>query len=241
MRQAFIAVFCLGWIGVAGSAQAADKPNPTGNWTIAIEVLGESHTYLLKLKVDGEKLTGSVVDDKNNEVGRGKEYPLRAGKYKDGALSFTVIGDGHGAQMPIVATGRFSGDTMKGKANAELDGQALNIVWEAQRIVAGNPTGTWNMSVEVNGKKQEFTLKLKLDGDKLTGAMVGKNGKESVLQNAKYKDGDMSFTIVRDEVGKKMPITVTAIAVGETMSGMADFTLDGQEQNISWEAKRATK
>ena len=35
------------------------------------------------------------------------------------------------------------------------------------------PTGTWTWSVTRNGQTRESTLKLKLEGDKLTGASVG--------------------------------------------------------------------
>ena len=51
---------------------------------------------------------------------------------------------------------------------------------------AGDPTGTWKWTTEFNGQTRESTLKLKLDGDKLTGAMVGRNNNETPIENVGY-------------------------------------------------------
>ena len=39
-----------------------------------------------------------------------------------------------------------------------------------------DPTGTWKWETERNGQKRETVLKLKLDGDKLTGTITGRAG-----------------------------------------------------------------
>ena len=40
-----------------------------------------------------------------------------------------------------------------------------------------DPTGTWKWETERGGQKRETTLKLKLDGDKLTGTITAGGGK----------------------------------------------------------------
>ena len=45
-----------------------------------------------------------------------------------------------------------------------------------------NPTGTWKWTVKFGEQTREMTLKLKLDGDKLTGAMLGRDGKETPIR-----------------------------------------------------------
>ncbi len=62
---------------------------------------------------------------------------------------------------------------------------------------AENPTGTWKWSVTFNDQTREQTLKLKLEGDKLTGAMVGRDNQETPIEKATYKDGEISFTSTR--------------------------------------------
>src|SRR4051812_37691426 len=64
-------------------------------------------------------------------------------------------------------------------------------------------TGTWKWSVTRNGQTRETTLKLKLDGGKLTGAIVGRDNKETAIEDASYKDGQVSFKVVRERDGQK--------------------------------------
>ena len=101
-----------------------------------------------------------------------------------------------------------------------------------------NPTGTWKWKVEINGQEREFTLKLKLDGDKLTGAMIGRDGNETAIQEAKYKDGEVSFKVERERNGNKFTIKYTGKVSGDTLKGKAEFERDGQTRSRDWEAKR---
>ena len=62
---------------------------------------------------------------------------------------------------------------------------------------ADDPTGTWKWEVKFNDQSHEVTLKLKLEGDKLTGAMSGRNG-DIAIADASFKDGAISFSITRE-------------------------------------------
>ena len=48
-----------------------------------------------------------------------------------------------------------------------------------------NLTGTWKYTVEFGGQSREVTMKLKQDGAKLTGAVLGRNGQETPIQDGK--------------------------------------------------------
>jgi hypothetical protein len=102
-----------------------------------------------------------------------------------------------------------------------------------------NPTGTWKWSVKMGEQTREFTLKLKLDGDKLTGSMPGRDGKETPIADAKYKDGELSFTITREREGQKFTSKYSGKVSGDTIKGKVEFTREGQTQSRDWEAKRA--
>jgi hypothetical protein len=104
-----------------------------------------------------------------------------------------------------------------------------------------DPNGTWKWSVEINGQKREQTLKLKLDGDKLTGAMVGRNNQETKIEDGKYKDGDVSFSVTRERNGQKFTTKYTGKVTGDTLKGKAESERDGKTQSRDWEAKRATE
>jgi hypothetical protein len=99
-----------------------------------------------------------------------------------------------------------------------------------------NPTGTWKWTMSARQQTHEVTLKLKLEGDKLSGAILGRNGKENPIQDATYKDGDLSFKVVRERQGKKMTSTYTGKVSGDTITGKIQF---GDNQSRDWTVKRA--
>jgi hypothetical protein len=101
-----------------------------------------------------------------------------------------------------------------------------------------DPTGTWKWSVTFNNQTREMTLKLKLEGDKLSGTMLGRDNQETAIEDAKYKDGEVSFTVTRERNGQKFTIKYQGKVSGDTIKGKAEFQRDGQAQSRDWEAKR---
>jgi hypothetical protein len=228
-----VAALVLAFVGMASIAQAAEKPNPTGTWKWSVSFGDQTREMTLKLKLEKDQLTGAVVG-----IGD-KDIPIQDAKYKDGDLSFTVVPEFNGQKFTIKKTGKVSGDTIKGKTEFERDGQAQSMDWVAQRVVPANPAGTWKWSVSFGGQSREMTLKLKLEKDQLTGAMVGRNGQETAIQDAKCKDGDVSFTVVRERNGQKMTSKYTGKVSGDTIKGKTEFERQGQPQSRDWEAKRS--
>jgi hypothetical protein len=115
----------------------------------------------------------------------------------------------------------------------------LAIVMTAGMVrAAESPTGTWKWEVKVNEQTIDLSLKLKQDGDKLTGALTGPGG-ETEIQDGKYKDGDLSFTVVRERNGQKMTFKYTGKVSGDTIKGKTDIDRDGQTSSRDWDAKRS--
>ena len=102
-----------------------------------------------------------------------------------------------------------------------------------------NPNGTWKWTVQMGEQKREQTLKLKLDGDKLTGAMVGRNNEETAIEDGKYKDGELSFKVTRERQGQKSTTKYVGKVSGDTIKGKRESERDGKAQSRDWEAKRA--
>ena len=118
------AVICV--LAVAGMARADDKSNPTGTWKYTADVNGQSIEVTIKLKLEGDKLTGSVsVLD--------TETKIEDAKYKDGEASFTVNRDMDGNKFTLKYKGKFKGDTFKGKRELERDGETNTREFEAKR------------------------------------------------------------------------------------------------------------
>ena len=102
-----------------------------------------------------------------------------------------------------------------------------------------SPTGTWKWEVERNGQKRTMTLKLKADGDKLTGSMPGRNNQETMIEDGTFKDGKVSFKITREMMGNKIVTTYTGTVEGDTLKLKTESERNGQKQTRDIEAKRS--
>jgi hypothetical protein len=118
------AVVCV--LAVTSMVRAEDKPNPTGTWKYTAEVNGQSIDVTIKLKLEGDKLTGtvSVLDT---------ETKIEDSKYNDGEVSFTVHPEVNGNKFTIKYKGKIKGDSFKGKRELERDGQTNSREFEAKR------------------------------------------------------------------------------------------------------------
>jgi hypothetical protein len=101
-----------------------------------------------------------------------------------------------------------------------------------------DPTGTWKWTVDFGGQTREQTLKLKLEGDKLTGTMLGRNNQETKIEDGKFKDGQVSFTVTRERDGQKFVMKYSAKVTGDTLKGKTEFERDGEKTSRDFEAKR---
>jgi hypothetical protein len=97
------------------------------------------------------------------------------------------------------------------------------------------PEGTWKWSVERNGEKIETTLKLKLEGDKLSGTLTGRDGKETAIEEASYKDGELKFQVKRERNGNTITIKYSGKVEGDTITGKAE----NGDRSRDWKAERA--
>jgi hypothetical protein len=101
------------------------------------------------------------------------------------------------------------------------------------------PTGTWKWTVKFNDQELNFTLKLKAEGDKLTGALSGPRDQESKIEDGTYKDGEVAFKVTRERNGQKFVIKYKGKVSGDTIKGKSEFDRNGETMSRDWEAKRA--
>ncbi|MBC8115258.1 MAG: hypothetical protein H7062_12815 [Candidatus Saccharimonas sp.] len=114
----------------------------------------------------------------------------------------------------------------------------IGMVGMAQAADKPDPTGTWKWSVTVNDQKRDATLKLKLEGDKLTGTMLGRNNQETAIEDATFKDGEVAFSVTRERNGQKNTTKYKGKLDGDTIKGKSESERDGKTQSRDWEAKR---
>jgi hypothetical protein len=90
---------------------------------------GQTREVVLKLKLEGDKLTGAIVGQNNQETA------ISEGTFKDGTVTFKVARPGRdGATRTDSYTGKFEGaDTIKGKYSTQRGGETQEVDWEAKR------------------------------------------------------------------------------------------------------------
>jgi hypothetical protein len=120
-------------------------------------------------------------------------------------------------------------------------GFALSLFAPAvhSRAKAADATGTWKWTVERNGQTFDVTLKLKQDDKKLSGAMIGRNGNETAIEDAKVDGDEVSFTVVRTFGDNKVVQKYKGKLNGDSIKGKIEVDRDGEKTTRDWEAKRS--
>ncbi len=126
-------------LAVTLPAQAQDKKaDPTGTWSWSQPGRngGPERVTTLKLKLEGEKVTGTV-----SAPGRGgaqaTETAIEDGKLKGDELTFAVSREFNGNKFTTKYSGKVSADAIKGKIEspARGGGDPVSRDWEAKRVV----------------------------------------------------------------------------------------------------------
>ena len=105
-------------------------------------------------------------------------------------------------------------------------------------VAADNPTGTWKWTASLGGQDREQTLTLKLEGDKLTGSMPGRDNAVTQISDASFKDNKVSFSVTREFNGQKRTTKYNGTLSGDTITGKSERERDGQTTSTDWVAKR---
>lgn len=204
--------------------------NAAGIWKWSLsQQTGET---ILTLKQDGEKLSGSYT----NQFGKAE---IMEGTLKESDLSFKVKRDFNGQEFVIKYSGKLAGDKITGKAEFDINGETRALDWEAKREIAkAAATGNWNTALILgDGNRIEGMLKLKQEGEKLTGATV-RNENETPIQDGKVSGDEIAFTVVREREGRKVTAKYKGKITGDTIKGKVESDWSGDWQTLDWEGTR---
>ena len=113
------------------------KADPTGTWSWSVPGRngGEARVSTLKLKVENDKLTGSISSP-GRQGAQGRETAIENGKVKGDEVSFSVTREFQGNKFTQKYNGKVSGDAIKGKIEFERNGETQSREWEAKRVTA---------------------------------------------------------------------------------------------------------
>jgi hypothetical protein len=104
-------------------------------------------------------------------------------------------------------------------------------------------TGDWKWEMRGrggNGQAREVTLKLKQDGEKLTGTITGFQGQATAIKEGTIKKGEVSFEVTRERNGNTFTQKYKGKLEGDTIKGTVEFEINGETRTRPWEAKRST-
>lgn len=108
----------------------------------------------------------------------------------------------------------------------------------ASALAAADANGTWKWSFNANGNNIDILLKLKADGEKLSGTVAFGDRPGTEIMNGEFKNDEVSFTTVRERNGQSFTTKYKGKIDGDTLKGTIQLTRDGQERTVDWEAKR---
>lgn len=105
-------------------------------------------------------------------------------------------------------------------------------------------TWTWTMQGRNGGPERKVTLKLKVEGDKLTGKISaparGGESRDTEIKDGKIKGSEISFTVSRENNGNTFTQKYSGKVTEDTIKGKIEFERNGETRSRDWEAKRAT-
>ena len=94
-----------------------------------------------------------------------------------------------------------------------------------------DPVGTWKCEYEIGGQQRTSTLKIKKDGDNLTGTMSWPDQDETKLKDLKLKDGTLTFSAVRKLMGDEIPVEYKLKVEGDKLKGKGGRISEARSTN----------
>ena len=211
---------------------AAGDPTGTWKWSYTGQD-GQARESTLKLKMAEGKLTGTLT-------GRGgTDTAISDAVLKGDEISFAVTRERNGEKFTSKYAGKISGDVIKGKTEMASGDQTRSRDWEAKREKAADATGTWQWKMTLpDGTVMERSAKLKQEGDKLSGAIAGRDGTERPIEEGKVQAGEVSFQVTFERDGNKVAIKYRGKVEGDSLKGKIESNFGGEARSFDWDAAR---
>src|SRR6476659_5082192 len=97
-----------------------------------------------------------------------------------------------------------------------------------------NAAGIWKWSL--TGQTGETILKLKQEGEKLSGSYTNQFG-AAEIKDGSIKDGDIAFKVQREFNGQSFVIKYSGKLAGDKITGKCEFDVNGQTRALEWKAQ----
>jgi hypothetical protein len=106
-------------------------------------------------------------------------------------------------------------------------------------VKSANVSGTYkSVATSPKGRTVETAFELKHEGNKVTGTVTGPDGKKSIIEDGKVKDGAVTFQVTREgRNGQKITVKYEGKLSGDNIMGKAHIGQGDKARTIDWEAK----
>jgi hypothetical protein len=229
-----MAIHHPGKVSAAKSATISHDPDGiTGEWDASLEAFGTITKVKIILDCDDHKISGTV------ESGHTGAGTISEGNCQDGKLNFVAKFSKHESVS-------FKGELKDGKLTGEYATEGRVSKWEATKKSENakndepanekNKTnsdvisGDWDAFLTAQGTSAAVTLKLKLEGAKVTGT-----GQSDHLGSAAIEDGESMNNRIKFKIKfTQATITFTGVLKDGKLSG----EFDAGQMTGKWEAKK---
>jgi hypothetical protein len=229
----FGACACLALL-VTG-AVAGEKADPSGLWQIVVERPGRPRSEsILRLEKSGSEFVGVMMD------AQGRSTPIRDAKLVGDELSFRIKIQRDGRDFGFMYKGKVTADALKGLVSINVLGINRSAPFTGKRMKdEGLLPGLWKVTLTLeDGQKAQPTLRLKKEGDRLSGTYVGTTGREAAVKDLVLKDGKLSFDVADRIEGDKVRLRYAGKLAGERINGTVTFGEGNQLVTLKFEAKK---
>jgi hypothetical protein len=214
MRNALRLLALIGLGPLLLMSRPAAAASFAGTWKLSVENPNGVTTPLLKLKQEGEKLTGSLS-------GRdGRETPVAEVTVKGNQLqfSFSIERDGRTLKRTVKAT--IDGDKIKGVIEGGAEPRSFTGEREgAPATDTSSLSGNWQFVIETPDQTYRPTVTLVQEGEKLTGTLKTQDGQEAKLVSGSAKGEAVEFVVDLKLGDQELHLEFAGKRVGKGLKG----------------------
>ena len=101
-----------------------------------------------------------------------------------------------------------------------------------------DPSGTWKWERTFGDNTVQFTLRLNLKGERVSGTYASSRAKTEI-KHGKVDGDELSFQVDREFNDRKFTINFRGKVSEDAIKGKGEFSADGNSREFDWEAKRS--
>lgn len=211
--------------------EAAQSVDPSGAWRWDREFNGQTMDFELKLRWDGEKLTGDYTSfDETTKI--------EDAKLDKDRVTFTVPREMNGNEFNVDFDGKLTGDRLEGTIGVDFGGNAREFDWVAERSVTiDDVLGEWLITIDTPRGEMESTIEFTKQGEELRAKLSNDFGSYEA-ENAQVKDNQATFELSGGQGDRTFDFVYKLKPRGNKLTGVTEFDFGGREGEWTFEGKR---